>query len=331
MIPLQLTVKNFMCYRSGVPTLDLESIHVACICGDNGHGKTALLDAITWVLWGHARSRTQEELVAQGETSMSVELDFFAREQRYRVSRRHSRSARGKQGTTVLELQVVTDDGVRPITGNTMRDTQARIIELLHMDYDTFVNTAFLRQGDADRFTTSTPAQRKETLAEVLDLSYYGQLEERARAYSRQNQEQLTGIDADIDVRRRDIDERPQREEQLASINVALAGLIPESDTKRGQVEELRRSVDALRGRQQELQELAQRVVDQQRDVAQLESQVGTHQGRVADYENVLSHSATREADRVQVRIGTARSGAGGQEQPRWRKGSTGTGDRRTT
>ena len=41
------------------------------------------------------------------------------------------------------------------------------------MDYETFTNTAFLKQGDADRFTTSTPSKRKETLAEVLDLSYY--------------------------------------------------------------------------------------------------------------------------------------------------------------
>ena len=50
MIPLRLTVKNFMCYRDGVPTLELENLHVACLCGDNGHGKTALLDAITWAL-----------------------------------------------------------------------------------------------------------------------------------------------------------------------------------------------------------------------------------------------------------------------------------------
>ena len=50
MIPLRLSVKNFMCYRDDVPALHFESIHVACLCGDNGHGKTALLDAMTWAL-----------------------------------------------------------------------------------------------------------------------------------------------------------------------------------------------------------------------------------------------------------------------------------------
>ncbi len=44
MIPLQLSVKNFMCYRDDAPPLRFEGIHVACLCGDNGHGKTARLD-----------------------------------------------------------------------------------------------------------------------------------------------------------------------------------------------------------------------------------------------------------------------------------------------
>ena len=76
-----------MCYRQGLPTLNLENVHVACLSGDNGNGKTALLDSITWVLWGKARARTQEELIHQGQNSMSVELDFLAREQKYKVIR----------------------------------------------------------------------------------------------------------------------------------------------------------------------------------------------------------------------------------------------------
>ena len=48
MIPRKLSIKNFMCYRDDVPPLDLEGIHLACLCGDNGHGKSALLDSITW-------------------------------------------------------------------------------------------------------------------------------------------------------------------------------------------------------------------------------------------------------------------------------------------
>ena len=51
MIPLRLNLRNFLCYRENVPELDFTGLHVACLCGSNGHGKSALLDAITWNLW----------------------------------------------------------------------------------------------------------------------------------------------------------------------------------------------------------------------------------------------------------------------------------------
>ena len=72
MIPLKLTVKNFLCYRDNAPTLDLESVHVACLCGDNGHGKSALLDAITFALWGSSRlgERGHDDLIHKGQRDM---------------------------------------------------------------------------------------------------------------------------------------------------------------------------------------------------------------------------------------------------------------------
>ena len=171
MIPLKLSVKNFLSYRDNVPVLDLEGVHIACLCGDNGHGKSALLDAITWALWGTARARVQEDLVYQGESDMTVDLEFQASDGRYRVSRRFARASRGRQGATFLELFHATDDGFQPVTGNSVRETEAKIRSLLRMDYDPFVNSAFILQGRADMFTTSTPSKRKELLGEVLGLS----------------------------------------------------------------------------------------------------------------------------------------------------------------
>ena len=46
MIPLKLHLLNFMPYADAA--LDFAGIHVGCIAGDNGAGKSALLDAITW-------------------------------------------------------------------------------------------------------------------------------------------------------------------------------------------------------------------------------------------------------------------------------------------
>jgi hypothetical protein len=62
-IPARLTLRNFLCYRGECPPLELEYVRVACLTGDNGNGKSALLDAMTWALWGKARGRSDGDLV----------------------------------------------------------------------------------------------------------------------------------------------------------------------------------------------------------------------------------------------------------------------------
>jgi exonuclease SbcC len=64
MIPLDLYVSGFLSYQDPVE-LDFTAIELACIAGSNGAGKSALLDAITWVLFGQARKRDDSLINAQ--------------------------------------------------------------------------------------------------------------------------------------------------------------------------------------------------------------------------------------------------------------------------
>ena len=181
MIPIKLSVRNFMCYRDNVPPLHFDGIHTACICGDNGNGKSALIDAMTWALWGRTRARSDDDLIHSHQAEMEVEFDFAVGQQTYRIIRKHSKPKRRRaSGQTILEFQIASDGSFRSITGNSIRETEQRIRDTLHMDYDTFINSAFLRQGRADEFTVSNPAKRKQVLADILGLSFYDELEERA-------------------------------------------------------------------------------------------------------------------------------------------------------
>ena len=176
MIPISISLQNFLSYGENVPHLDFSGFHVACISGRNGHGKSALLDAITWVLWGRSRSQRQEQLIHHGQDEMAVELVFDIRSERYRVARRYSRARKTAQSSLELGVQTGADD-FRPITGDTIGATQAHLNRLISMDYETFVNSAFLMQGRADLFTMSTASSRKEVLAKVLGLGLYDRLE----------------------------------------------------------------------------------------------------------------------------------------------------------
>ena len=174
MIPLRLDLQNFLCYREDLPTLDFTGIHLACLCGSNGHGKSALLDAITWCLWGKARGKTQDELISYGAEECRVQLEFTSRDAQYRVIRSHLRGGgRRRQGATDLQMQVFNAGTTQAITGNTIRESQAKIDQTVGMDYDTFINSSFLLQGRADEFTNKPPRERQTVLAKILSLETY--------------------------------------------------------------------------------------------------------------------------------------------------------------
>jgi DNA repair exonuclease SbcCD ATPase subunit len=79
---------------------------------------------------------------------------------------------------------VLENDTARPLTGDMIRETQARIDQTVGMDYDTFINSAFLVQGRADEFATKTPSERKAVLSKILGLETYDRLQVRARERS---------------------------------------------------------------------------------------------------------------------------------------------------
>ncbi len=302
MIPLQLSVKNFMCYRDDAPLLRFEGIHVACLCGDNGHGKTALLDAMTWALWGTARATVARtgaisaprmgELVHLGQTDMSVELDFMAEGQRYRVVRRHTLGSRGSNSRTTLELQIASANGdgkFSAISRSSVRDTNALITKILNMDFKTFINTAYLSQGQADVFTTSTPSERKKCLAEVLDLSYYQRLSEGARARGNSKQTDMLRTRAEIDARIEETARKPQYECQLADAKRRIAETAPEVEAQRKRVEGLRDEVRELQTLQSEFAALRQRANSAEADSARLRPQVSADEKRIAGYEATIA------------------------------------------
>ncbi|MBF8266799.1 MAG: hypothetical protein HW388_307 [Dehalococcoidia bacterium] len=247
-----------MCYRDKAPILDLTGVHVACLCGDNGHGKSALLDAITWALWGKARARLQEELVYQGESEMRVELEFQAGEGCYRVARRFARASRGRQGHSDLQLFVSATDGWQPISGNSVRETETRICSLLRMDYDTFVNSAFILQGRADMFTTSTPAKRKELLGEVLNLSWYDRVAEKARGLVRSREATVGLLEREVGAMDKELSHKEGTEAHLKAIEEELGSMGAEARRREVELERLQGEAQRLQGLQQELLRLEQ-------------------------------------------------------------------------
>jgi DNA repair protein SbcC/Rad50 len=175
MIPLQLTLKNFLSYRDA--TLNFKGLHTACICGANGAGKSSLLEAITWVVWGKSRAATEDDVIHGGGNNVRVDFEFSCNQQVYRIIRSRTR---GKSSS--LEFQIETKArNFRSITAKGLRATQDEIVACLRLDYDTFTNSAYLRQGRADEFMLRRPSERKQILADLLKLDRYEELSGKAK------------------------------------------------------------------------------------------------------------------------------------------------------
>ena len=214
MIPVELELANFLAYREPGP-LRFEGIHIACLAGPNGAGKSSLLEAITWALWGKARSNSPDELVHQGQQEMRVALTFDQETNRYKVIRQRKA---GKRGASLLELLIwdPTTSSWKGISEGGMRATQDKIEKLLHLDYDTFVNSAFLLQGRADEFTTKTPSERKQVLANILGLSIWEMYEDRAKVRLTATRNDILRLDGRLEEIERELAQRERHEAELA-------------------------------------------------------------------------------------------------------------------
>ena len=294
MIPVRLNVRNFLCYREDVPTLDFQGIHVACLCGSNGHGKSALLDAITWCLWGESRAKTQDALISYGADEMRVELEFVARDTAYRAIRSRSRGGvRRRQGATDLQFQVLGGPGqdrtgeARPIPGNNIRETQARIEQTIGMDYDSFVNSAFLLQGRADEFTNKTPADRKVVLAKILGLEDYDRLQELAKRFLDESRTGAAEMEGSLARLRHDIESIGDPAEELGQVKARLESIDRQADDSRRLVDELRAKVSELERLRAQAAELQEQMDAHRREIRQLESSEASSKERIQHYQEL--------------------------------------------
>jgi DNA repair protein SbcC/Rad50 len=246
-IPLRLNLTNFLSYKEMPEPLDLATVHLACLSGPNGNGKSALLDAITWSLWGKARGcesgHDQERLIRDGADAMSVEFTFGLEGQTFRVVRTRWRNGKGDIGFSVR----ASDGSWTDMAGEGKRDTQERIIEHLRMDYETFVASAFILQGRADTFTRLEPRERKDVLAKILGLEVYERLADHARAKKKEAQADADAHARALDRLQRDLSEREDLERRKTEASEALTRAETERAAADAALKTLQASLTELR------------------------------------------------------------------------------------
>ena len=301
MVPVRLELENFLSYGTDAPVLDFEAFDVACLSGGNGEGKSALLDAMTWAIWGEARKssgkrKPDDELIRIGTRHMEVTFTFDLEETRYRVTRSFSKSATGKTTTSDLEFQVYApeDESYRPLTGSTQRETQARIDDAVGLDYDTFINSAFLLQGRSDEFTQKSPSQRKEILVRILNLSRYERLEDRARDRWRAAKQRQQRAESEVERLQEALEDAPEWREERDDLRSSI-------EEKQRALTELRETEKTLTQRRADLDAKAREVDSVKGAISSLRDRISSHEDTVESLTEQIEEADELLADREDI------------------------------
>lgn len=307
MIPIHLRISGFLSYREPVE-LDFNAFDLACISGHNGAGKSSLLDAMTWVLFGEARGKSSDVINLHADVKAAeVVLTFKHEENVYRVQRSLPRSK-----STVLEFQVLSphpnlsfgvlrdlpkgEGAWKPLTEKTTRETQARIEQTLRLDYETFVNASFFLQGKADQFTQQNASRRKDVLSNILGLEVWEEYKNRTAGKRKRIEAEAETIDgrvAEIDA---ELAEEDARKLRLGELQTSLNQLSMAREAQESVLQNLKRNAALLEEQRKFASTLAAGLERSRTALASLENRLAEKEAERASFADLVNRAKEIES-----------------------------------
>ncbi len=169
MRPLRLTIQGLRSFRAAV-TLDFTGRDHVAIVGDTGAGKSSILEAVTYALYGQTTFTAQgnQELMNDTSTQLRVVLRFRVSGQTWEVARALRRDGQGRVGPASAQLRRLDTDGPAAEQVEQVKPVNDRIRSLLGLDSEAFLRTVVLPQGRFARLLVEDkPADRGRILRQV--------------------------------------------------------------------------------------------------------------------------------------------------------------------
>jgi DNA repair protein SbcC/Rad50 len=292
MIPLKLTLCGFLSYREET-SLDFSGIEVACISGQNGAGKSSLLDAITWALFGKARS-ADDDLITLGKEEAQVTLEYEYERDRYRIER-----SKKKGATKQVQLNVWDTDEEKWVnfSEETNTATQNKLERILRMDYDTFINASFFLQGKADLFAQQRPSERKQTLAKILELDVWDEYQKKTAGLRREIESDLRLIDGRLEQIVHDLSQEEQIKQDLIDEKAKLVQVEALVATQEKLVDEISKQQERIANLRKQTTLLGRNVEGIQTRLKEAEAAYKATADKQTRYQNLLENEAIITAD----------------------------------
>ncbi len=304
MIPHILHIKNFLSYGPETQIIDFRPYNLISLSGKNGHGKSALLDAITWGIWGQARKSSGQAkpdagLMHLGQKHMMVILEFEVNGIIYRVRREYLQTQ--SKAFATLDFGIQSKDGkLIALTDKTIKDTQDKIDRTIGITYESFANSTFLRQGQSNEFSKKSPKERKEILAQILQLQRFENQKKIALAHTRKLQQEYQ---TNLQIQQRitqELTELATVQELYLQITQKIDTLVQQKNILQKDLASVQKELQILAGQENEHNFILKQKIELEEKLNTLSQQIAQLQKDLLDFNNPLS---TQELKSQQEKI----------------------------
>lgn len=189
MRPIELEMEGFTAYRDRV-MVDFREADFFAFVGATGSGKSSVIDAICFVLYGcvprYDDARLVAPVITQGCEEARVRLDFALGQDRYTAVRVVRRTKAG--GATTKEARLERDGTV--LAGNADEVTE-NVVRLTGLSFDHFTKCVVLPQGEFAEFLHAKPRLRQDVLVGLLNLGVYARMGQEANTRAKIAEERI--------------------------------------------------------------------------------------------------------------------------------------------
>lgn len=192
MIIRSIKLKNYRRFQE--LELDLPE-NLIGIVGNNGAGKTTIVEAIGWCLYGNRIRRTDKldirSQCCDAAEPCSVELIFSCGEHEYRIVRQ----LKGK--TANVEAAIYLNANSEPAAVQE-RGVNDYVEQLLNLDYKSFFISVFAKQRDLAALATLQPEERRKSIARLINIESIDRARNDVRSDRSTREARLSGIESSL-------------------------------------------------------------------------------------------------------------------------------------
>ncbi len=200
MRPINLRLEGFTSFKK-ITEVDFKGLDIFAIVGPTGAGKTSLIDAITYALYGctaRVGEKNVSDLIHLGSQQASVLFEFRSGNKNYRIVRSIKKTK--KSVLSQRQLEYMASSGVWEPLASSDRSLRNKVKEIVGLDFQGFIRSVVLPQGQFDQLLKGDVGERRKILSDLLQLNIYDRMGRLARSKEKEATTRIEMLESQLDT-----------------------------------------------------------------------------------------------------------------------------------